>query len=187
MTQPPDCSALPAPPMEVFLPPGVVHCTSVPSRVTTILGSCVAVCLWDRVRRVSGINHFVLPYRRQDRPSSGFGDVAIERLVEEMQRLGCDRGTMRAKVFGGAAVLPFASGGDPVGEQNIRMAMERLREHGIPVIAQRTGGRTGLLIRLFTESGDVLVRRVASTAVGTPRPDRTLPALRSAAAVRAIS
>ncbi len=180
-------ATLPAPPVEVFLPPGVVHCTSVPSRVTTILGSCVAVCLWDRVQRVGGINHFILPYRRQDRPSSRFGDVAIARLVEEMERLGCNLGTMRAKVFGGAAVLPFASGGDPVGEQNTRMAMECLRERGIPVIAQRTGGRTGLLIRLFTESGDVLVRRVASTAAGTPKPGRALPAPRSAAAVRANS
>jgi chemotaxis protein CheD len=178
---------LSAPPVEVFLAPGVVHCTSVPSRVTTILGSCVAVCLWDKVQRVGGINHFILPYRRQDRPSPRFGDVAIENLVEKMQRLGCNLDSMRAKVFGGAAVLPFASGGDPVGEQNIRMAMECLREHGIPVIAQRTGGRTGLLIRLFTESGDVLVRRVASNAVGTPRPGRTSPSPRSAVAVRANS
>jgi len=165
-------AAPPAAPVEVFLPPGVVHCTSVPSRVTTILGSCVAVCLWDKVRRVGGINHFILPYRRNDRPSARFGDIAIAHLVEEMRQLGCDLGSMRAKVFGGAAVLPFASGGDPVGEQNVRVAMERLREHGIPVVAQRTGGRTGLLIRLFTESGDVLVRRVAAIAVATARSDR---------------
>src|SRR5271156_5187741 len=111
-------TALPDLPLNVFLPPGLVHCTSVPSRVTTILGSCVAVCLWDKVRRVGGINHFILPYRRDDRPSPRFGDIAIARLVEEMRHLGCDPGSMRAKVFGGAAVLPFASGGDPVGEQN---------------------------------------------------------------------
>jgi chemotaxis protein CheD len=159
-------------PLDVFLPPGVVHCTAVPSRVTTILGSCVAVCLWDKVRRVGGINHYILPYRRDDRPSPRFGDIAIARLVEEMRQLGCNLSSMRAKIFGGAAVLPFASGGDPVGEQNVRVAIERLREHGIPVVAQRTGGRTGLLIRLFTESGDVLVRRVAAIAVGTASSDR---------------
>jgi chemotaxis protein CheD len=176
MTPPSDDTALPAPPVEVFLSPGAVHCTSVPSRVTTILGSCVAVCLWDRVRRVGGINHFILPYRRQERPSSRFGDFAIAHLVDEMQRLGCDLGAMRAKVFGGAAVLPFASGGDPVGEQNVRVAMEWLREHGIPVIAQRTGGRSGLVVRLFTESGDVLVRRVATIAVGTARSSHISPA-----------
>jgi chemotaxis protein CheD len=172
MTPPSADTALLVVPVDVFLPPGVVHCTAVSSRVTTILGSCVAVCLWDKVRRVGGINHFILPYRRDDRPSTRFGDIAIARLVEEMRQLGCDLGSMRAKVFGGAAVLPFASGGDPVGEQNVRVAIERLREHGIPVVAQRTGGRTGLLIRLFTESGDVLVRRVAAIAIGTARSDR---------------
>jgi chemotaxis protein CheD len=172
VTPPSDDTALLAAPVDVFLSPGVVHCTSVSSRVTTILGSCVAVCLWDKVRRVGGINHFILPYRRDDRPSARFGDIAIERLVQEMRQLGCNLGSMRAKVFGGAAVLPFASGGDPVGEQNVRVAIERLREHGIPVVAQRTGGRTGLVIRLFTESGDVLVRRVAAIAVGTARSDR---------------
>ena len=159
-------------PVDVFLPPGVVHCTAVPSRVTTILGSCVAVCLWDKVRRVGGINHYILPYRRDDRPSSRFGDIAIAHLVDEMQQLGCSLGSVRAKIFGGAAVLPFASGGDPVGEQNVRVAIERLRAHGIPVVAQRTGGRSGLLIRLFTESGDVLVRRVAAVAVPRSRSDR---------------
>jgi chemotaxis protein CheD len=154
-------------PVDVFLPPGAVHCTSAPSRVTTILGSCVAVCLWDNVRLVGGMNHFILPYRGGNHPSPRFGDVAIARLVEEMRHLGCSLGSLRAKVFGGAAVLPIASGGDPVGDQNVRVALGLLHQHGIPVIARRTGGQTGLLIRLFTESGDVMLRRVAAAAVGT--------------------
>ncbi len=159
-------SAVPAAPVEGFLPPAAVHCTAVPSRVTTILGSCVAVCLWDRVRRMGGINHYVLPHRRDDSPSLRFGDVAIARLLEEMRQLGCNPGSLRAKVFGGAAVLPYASGGDPVGDQNVRVALDRLHAHGIPVIARQTGGRSGLLIRMFTESGEVLVRRVAAGAAG---------------------
>jgi len=164
------------PPVEVFLPPGAVHCTEVPSRVTTILGFCVAVCLWDNVRQVGGMNHYILPYRRENRPSPRFGDFAIARLVEEMRRLGCNQDPLRAKVFGGAAVLPFASGGDPVGDQNVRVALERLHVHGIPVIARRTGGRSGLLIRLFTQSGDVMVRRVAAVAVGVAGSGRIAPA-----------
>ncbi len=151
--------------LEVFLTPGNLHCATEPSRVTTILGSCVAVCLWDRALRAGGMNHYVLPYRRDDSVSARFGDVAIERLVEEMLVLGCRGTSLRAKVFGGAAVLPFTAGGDPVGDQNVRLALERLSQRGIPVIARRTGGRSGLLIRFFTDSGDVLVRRVASAVV----------------------
>jgi chemotaxis protein CheD len=153
------------PTLEVFLTPGHLHCATEPSRVTTILGSCVAVCLWDRALRLGGMNHYVLPYRRDDSASVRFGDVAIEQLVEQMLVLGCRGSSLRAKVFGGAAVLPFATGGDPVGDQNVRLALERLSQRGIPVIARRTGGRSGLLIRFFTESGNVLVRRVPAGVV----------------------
>jgi chemotaxis protein CheD len=162
---PPGGDELALAPLEVFLSPGTLHCAVAPSRVTTILGSCVAVCLWDNRERLGGMNHFVLPHRRGDDASSlRFGDVAILTLVEQMLRLGCRVASLRAKLFGGAAVLPFAAGGDPVGAQNVRLAVEKLRDHGIPVIARHTGGTSGLLIRLFTESGDVMVRRVAAGA-----------------------
>jgi len=156
---------MPLAPLEVFLSPGTLHCAAVASRVTTILGSCVAVCLWDGRQRLGGMNHFLLPYRRGDAAATlRFGDVAITTLVEQMLRLGCHVASLRAKLFGGAAVLPFTAGGDPVGAQNVRVAIEKLRDYGIPVIARHTGGRSGLLIRLFTESGDVMVRRVAAGA-----------------------
>ena len=161
-------------PLEVFLSPGTLHCAAAPSRVTTILGSCVAVCLWDGRQRLGGMNHFVLPYRRGHDPANlRFGDVAIAALMEQMLRLGCHVASLRAKLFGGAAVLPFTAGGDPVGAQNVRVAIAKLRDHGIPVVAHHTGGQSGLLIRLFTESGDVMVRRVAAGAsmpAGTHEP-----------------
>lgn len=164
MTPPTDGEEAQAP-IEVFLAPGTLHCAAAPSRVTTILGSCVAVCLWDRRQRLGGMNHFVLPNRRRDDDANlRFGDLATTTLVEQMLRLGCRVASLQAKLFGGAAVLPFAAGGDPVGAQNVRVAIEHLRNHGIPVIARHTGGRSGLLIRLFTESGDVMVRRVATGA-----------------------
>jgi chemotaxis protein CheD len=147
----------------VFLRPGTLHCATAPSRVTTILGSCVAVCLWDSRLRLAGINHYLLPHRHGAAdPSLRFGDTAIEALLRKMQRLGCQRASLQAKLFGGAAVLPSASGGDPVGDQNVRVALEMLCRHGIPVTTRLTGGRSGMLIRLFTETGDVMVRRVAA-------------------------
>jgi len=171
VTPPPDGDIALAP-LEVFLSPGTLHCAAAPSRVTTILGSCVAVCLWDSRKRLGGMNHFVLPNRRRDDDANlRFGDVAITTLVEQMLRLGCRVASLRAKLFGGAAVLPFAAGGDPVGAQNVRVAIEHLRNHGIPVVARHTGGRSGLLIRLFTESGDVMVRRVATGASEPVGPD----------------
>jgi chemotaxis protein CheD len=148
----------------VFLRPGTLHCATVPSRITTILGSCVAVCLWDSRLRLAGINHYLLPHRHGNDPSLRFGDTAIEALLWTMRRLGCQHGSLQAKLFGGAAVLPSATGGDPVGDQNVRVALEMLCRHGIPVMTQLTGGHSGILIRLFTETGVVMVRRVAAGA-----------------------
>lgn len=168
-----DAVPSPAPLLRVFLNPGAVHCAAAPTVISTLLGSCVAVCLWDQLRRVGGMNHFLLPQSAQQTSSTRFGNIAIERLLGGMLRLGCRPETMRAKVFGGAAVLAFGANGDTVGSQNVRIALQLLQAQGIPVIARRTGGRFGLMIRLHTDTGDVLVRRLAANPSAVPvRPSR---------------
>jgi chemotaxis protein CheD len=151
----------------VFLYPGTMYCTTKPSVVTTVLGSCVAVCLIDRSRQLSGINHFLLP-RSPDMSSLRHGGSAIAMLLEEMLRLGARPEHIEAKVFGGAAVLPVSNSEDAVGAKNVTVALKCLRALDIEVVARRTGGKNGMLIRLFTATGDVLVRRVASSTVDWP-------------------
>jgi chemotaxis protein CheD len=159
----------------VFLMPGSIYVASRPALVTTILGSCIAVCLWDSAHRLGGMNHFVLPANTDGDRSARYGDVAIERLMEGLLGLGCHVGDLRAKVFGGAAVLPAGPVAATVGARNLQMALERLRHHGVPVVAHRTGGERGLLIRLNTQTGEVALRKVASGPAGdppgTPRKD----------------
>ena len=155
----------------VYLLPGALHCDDAPSLVTTVLGSCVAVCLSDPSRGISGINHFVLPRSLGNSANLRYGDVSIERLVEAMLRLGSRVEHLQAKVFGGAAVLPTSSIDMNIGAQNVGVAIERLTSLAIPIIARRTGGRSGMAVKLFTTTGDVLVRRVAS------RPARPVDAL----------
>lgn len=128
--------------------------------VTTILGSCVAVCLFDRTRRVGGMNHFLLPRQSGTPANPRYGDVAFEQLLAAMKRLGCRSDDLRAKVFGGAAVLPFGSIADTVGTQNVIVALEVLRVQGIPLLARRTGGSRGLYLRFHTAIGRVLVREL---------------------------
>ena len=82
-----------------------------------------------------------------------------------MIRLGCRLASLRAKIFGGAAVLPFGANAETVGDENVRIALARLRYHAIPLLGRRTGGRTGMLIKLYTETGEVLGRRLAETHV----------------------
>jgi chemotaxis protein CheD len=148
------------PPAQVFLTPGSLYCGTTPAIVSTVLGSCVAVCLSDRYHRAAGMNHYVLPRSPTGERSLRYGDVAMTRLRERLTRSGCAVRDLRAKVFGGAAVLSFGEGEDSVGAQNVRTALEWLHHHSIPVVAQRTGGSRGLLIRLDSPSGRVLVRRV---------------------------
>jgi chemotaxis protein CheD len=149
----------------VFLLPGGMHCAAEPTLVTTVLGSCVAVCLLDRRRGLGGINHFLLPYGGAAQSSLRYGDVAIDRLVEELVGLGAKPSALEAKIFGGAAVLLTNTPDLNVGSKNIDVAIERLQAHGIPIVARRTGGNSGVAIRLFTKSGRVLVRQIISSTV----------------------
>ena len=77
-------------------------------------------------------------------------------------RLGSRPQDLTAKLFGGANVLPFSPARDTVGQQNVQLAVERLRALGITVVARRTGGEAGLLVRFHTDSGLALVRTLTS-------------------------
>jgi chemotaxis protein CheD len=149
---------------QIFLQPGGLYCSAESAVIRTVLGSCVAVCLVDRFGRGAGMNHYVLPSNPGGQPSLRYGDVAIEQLILKLSRLGCNTADLRAKVFGGAAVLPFGAPEDTVGNKNVAIALEWLRLRSIPVVARRTGGENGLLVRLYTASGRVMVRPIVATS-----------------------
>jgi chemotaxis protein CheD len=146
----------------IFLAPGAICCSAEPAVVTTILGSCVAICLYDRHRRVGGMNHFLLPRAAGSPPTPRYGDVSFAHLVAAMEAMGCQAADLRAKVFGGAAVLPLGARADPVGVQNVGVALEMLHGRGIPVLARRTGGQRGLYLRFHTAIGRVMVRELSA-------------------------
>jgi len=145
-----------------FLPPGGICCRVEATVVSTILGSCVAVCLWDKQQGVGGMNHFLLPRCGGSPATTRYGDVAMARLLAAMERLGCQTQNVRAKVFGGAAVLPYGAHAATVGTQNVAVALEVLQSRGIPVIARRTGGQCGLFLRFHTAIGRVMVRELTT-------------------------
>jgi chemotaxis protein CheD len=145
---------------QVFLEPGGLYCSAEPVVIRTVLGSCIAVCLVDHHGRAAGMNHYVLPSSLDGQPGLRYGDFAIEQLILRMNWLGCRVGDLRAKIFGGAAVLPFGDAEDTVGTKNVTIAVEWLRSRSIPIVARRTGGEHGLLIRLYTATGVVMVRSI---------------------------
>jgi chemotaxis protein CheD len=149
-------------PKRIFLSPGEVACAAETTLITTVLGSCVAVTLWDSLHHVGGINHFVLPPGTSARDSARYGDVAMAELLHGVEALGAKPRNLRAKVFGGASVLS-AEAQDSVGAANVRFALGELERHGIAVAARRVGGQRGRLLVFNTETGDAFVRFVAET------------------------
>ena len=146
----------------VYLQPGQLFVSATPARVTTILGSCIAVGLWDDGREVGGINHFMLPDQpRTLQPSNRFANVAMPRLIEQLVAAGARERSLRAKVFGGACVLGITTNADHLGAKNRRAAIEFLAARGIPVVAEETGGTVGIKLIFHTHDGLALLKRLS--------------------------
>jgi len=146
---------------QYYLYPGNLFVHRDPHIITTVLGSCVSVCLWDQVLKFGGMNHYMLPlWNGEGLASPKYGNIAIQKLVEKMIELGSKKANLRAKVFGGGEVLKITQGVLNVGERNIVIAKDMLKETGIPIIGSDLGGVTGRKILFNTETGSVLMKRL---------------------------
>jgi len=144
-------------PESVYLHPGQIYAAAHAAYVTTVLGSCISVCLWDPVARVGGMNHFLLPKGTGPR----YGNEAMRQLVEEMTSRGAFTARMIAKVFGGACVLTeFTGAGKSIGDQNVEAAKQFLAAHSIPVRAEQTGGRRGRKLLFHTGTGHAYLKEI---------------------------
>lgn len=143
-----------------YLHAGHIYVSRLPCRVTTILGSCVAVGLWDPVSKVGGLNHFLLPHYTEDGMSSPrFGNVAVKKLIDALVDAGARKKHLKAKLFGGACVLQaFRKGGVHLGTRNVQVARELLAEEGIPVCAEDVEGERGRKLIFQTHDGTAWVR-----------------------------
>lgn len=146
-----------------YLLPGGIFTHKRPHIVDTVLGSCVAVCLYDEVLKIGGVNHFMLPlWNGEGLASPKYGNIAMEKLMEKMSYLGSNRNHLIAKVFGGANQMNSSLG---VGERNILLVREMLKAHQIPVVAENVGGYIGRKIRFDTGSGQVLMKFLQKATV----------------------
>jgi chemotaxis protein CheD len=145
---------------QAYLHAGHMVVSRDPCRVTTVLGSCVAVGLWDPSSGVGGVNHFLLP-RGSDPESPRFGDVAVRTLIREVVAAGARRRSLQAKLFGGACVLRAFKGpntGTHLGQKNVDMARQILIDEGIPVTAEDVEGDRGRKLIFQTHDGAAWVR-----------------------------
>ena len=144
---------------EHFLFPNTIYVSKKPARVQTILGSCVAVCLYDPVLGYGAINHYMMPWwNGEGMPSPKYGDVSMELLLKKMETLGSYRTNLVAKVFGGANQHFQSNSLMDIGERNIKTALTFLEDNRIPVMAQSVGGMQGRKIIYYTQTGQVYVK-----------------------------
>ncbi len=129
--------------------------------IMTTLGSCIAACLWDRERRIGGMNHFMLPEGSGD--SGRYGSYAMELLINEMIKRGATRTTMEAKVFGGGAVISGMNSIN-VGERNTAFVLDYLRTERITVVSKDVMDIYPRKVCFFPASGKAMVKRLAPTS-----------------------
>ncbi len=133
--------------------------------ITTTLGSCIAACLWDRERRIGGMNHFMLPEAGgADGGGLGgrYGAFAMEQLINELMKKGASRLTLEAKVFGGGAVISGMNSIN-VGERNTQFVMNYLATERIPVVSKDVMDIYPRKVCFLPASGKAMVKRLAST------------------------
>lgn len=149
----------------VYLQPGNLFLDPKPHLVTTVLGSCVAVCLWDMRRGFGGMTHSVLPAPLPGEIASPrHTGISITRLVDAMYSFGSVHADLQAKLFGGASMLVSGNSSFAIGPANVRTALAALKRLDIPVVAQDVRGHAGLVIRMDTGRGHVWLRRIAGPA-----------------------
>lgn len=149
--------------------PGAFFATAEDIVLMTVLGSCVAVCLYDPQARIGGMNHFMLPEDRSVgsvSASGRYGSHAMELLINDMLKAGAERARLTAKVFGGAAVLASLAG-SRVGERNAEFVRAYLAAERVPVLAADLEGLQPRKVLLYAAQGRVRVRHLAAVEAGS--------------------
>lgn len=133
--------------------------------IMTTLGSCIAACLWDRERRIGGMNHFLLPDAAAGadsaRDSGRYGAFAMDQLIGELVKRGATRSTLEAKVFGGGAVISGMNSIN-VGERNTAFVLDYLRTERITVVSKDVLDIHPRKVCFLPASGKAMVKRLAS-------------------------
>ncbi|MCX4025266.1 chemotaxis protein CheD [Endozoicomonas sp. SM1973] len=157
----------------VKLLPGEVYSSSEHEDIVTILGSCVATCLWDPIAKVGGMNHFMLPEAKKQIKLSSisvnqssvrmlmgrYGNFAMFYLIESLLKKGAHLHNLQAKLFGGAKMIKHMS---DIGKINAEFAISYLKEAEIPIIASHLFGNNARKIVFESRTGVVKIRELSS-------------------------
>ncbi|MEO0398816.1 MAG: chemotaxis protein CheD [Pseudomonadota bacterium] len=129
--------------------------------LTTVLGSCVATCLFDAEAGVGGMNHYLLPGEQNTNHNVVYGVNAMELLINGLLKLGAQRGSIKAKLFGGASMINI---GSSIGDKNIEFGRRFLRDEGIECVSESLGGMRARRVQFWPTTGRARQRQLTDVA-----------------------
>lgn len=140
-----------------YLIPGKIFAAAQPFAISTIVGSGVALCLWDSARNIGGANHFILPEGPEDSANATrYANVANPALLKRMLDLGAQVNSLEARIFGGSLPgVTFSSGSDCLGDRNVQAAIHFLKLNSIRLVQREVGGTQGRKLVFHTDDGRV--------------------------------
>jgi chemotaxis protein CheD len=147
---------------DVYLPPGLLHAGAAPCVIRTVLGSCVAVCLWAPRLSVGGMNHYMLPRGAEPEASPRFGETALVLLLARLHALGARTSELEARVYGGARVVPALKTVAHLGEDNVVVARRWLGLEHIPIVDEDVLGATARRVLFDVATGHAHVTRLGN-------------------------
>jgi|WetSurMetagenome_2_1015567.scaffolds.fasta_scaffold307877_1 chemotaxis protein CheD len=165
----------------IYLKPGELYLGEQPTVVTTVLGSCVSLIFFHPARRLGAICHALLPCNKHEENSFRFVDSSFDWMLKQFNSRHIPSPQIQVKLFGGADVLECYEGlcrTVTVGQQNIRRALEMVKDNGLRVHVSDLGGTYGRKLFFFTHTGEVLLKRVGkvcwlhSAQAGAKHPRR---------------
>ena len=137
-----------------------------PGAIMTIgLGSCIGIALYDKTLKVAGLAHIMLPDSTQFKSNTNpmkFADLAIPMLIEKMEKQGCKKRNLIAKIAGGASMFNFSDKSiiSDIGKRNGEAVKKTLKDEAIPIVAEETGGNKGRTMILQANDGRVILKVV---------------------------
>mgnify|MGYP005854506293 CR=1 FL=1 len=117
----------------------------------TLLGSCVAIMFYDKVKHIKGMNHFLLPTTNNTNDDMKYGLYSVEAMLNEMYKMGCSKDNIVAKISGGADIMQLGDALNSIGHRNVEFAKDFCKSEGFRLISEHTRGEHGRLILLANE------------------------------------
>ena len=169
-------------PEKVYLKPGELYVGEGPTKVITVLGSCVSVTLFSRRLRLGAICHGTLPHCRKVNKcremcddAFKYVDCSLRYMIARFRRSGCSDNEIEVKLFGGADTLSSRKE-NTIGSMNVKMALDIISQEHLRVIAADVGDSFGRKIIFLTHTGDVYLKRLKDTGALKQVPGITFKA-----------